>query len=506
MKKQLFDYDDTSLESIFEYAKQLEKMTFREIKEEFDKSPYKSYVNVYESPETMRIEEPSITYGASFNYDAKGQLGNLLERLFFGYEPNGEQDADFAKVGLELKMTPIDKDNKGNLRAGERLSITNISYNEPIEENFYKSHVWKKIQLILLVQYLRDKTKDRLDYQIMYVNLFTPELFEEDMQIIIEDYNFIINKIKQGKAHELSESDTRYLGACTKGANAKSSMRAQYYGEHLLARKRNFCFKNSYMNYILHSYILKEKIPYEKILKEKIDIPFEEYVINKISNNIGKTDEELCNMYGREYNNNKAQWNDLAFKMLGIKNNRAAEFEKANIKVKTIRVEENGTINENISFPPFKFKELVQEEWEDSTIYNYFETTRFLFVTFQKNGDNYFLSGCKMWNMPYEDLNVVAKEEWTAIRDTIRKGIEFKLNKKSNGGFDVSNNLPGMKNSKILHVRPHAKKSAYKLNNGYETGNIRSDADELPDGQWMTKQSFWINRKYICKQLSIILK
>ena len=50
MKKRLFDYDDNSLESIFEYAKQLEKMTFREIEEEFGKSPYKSYVNIYETP------------------------------------------------------------------------------------------------------------------------------------------------------------------------------------------------------------------------------------------------------------------------------------------------------------------------------------------------------------------------------------------------------------------------------------------------------------------------
>ena len=36
-------------------------------------------------------------------------------------------------------------------------------------------------------------------------------------------------------------------------------------------------------------------------------------------------------MYDREYNNNKAQWNDLSFRMLGVKGNHAAEFEKANI-------------------------------------------------------------------------------------------------------------------------------------------------------------------------------
>ena len=33
-------------------------------------------------------------------------------------------------------------------------------------------------------------------------------------------------------------------------------------------------------------------------------------------------------------------------------------------------------------------------------------------------------------------------------------------------------------------------------------GNVERDANELPDGQWMTTQSFWINNKYILSQLN----
>ena len=75
---------------------------------------------------------------------AKGQLGNLLETHYFGYDANGNQQADFVSVGVELKATPIDLTKKGGMRAGERLSITNISYTEPVIENFYNSHVWEK--------------------------------------------------------------------------------------------------------------------------------------------------------------------------------------------------------------------------------------------------------------------------------------------------------------------------------------------------------------------------
>lgn len=155
------------------------------------------------------------------NDKAKGQLGNFIEKYYFGYDPNGNQEADFNKIGLELKQTPIDKTKKGEYRAGERLSITNISYNEPVEEDFYKSHVWEKIKCILLIHYLRDKSIERLDYVIKFVNLFSPP--KDDLKIIIDDYNQINEKIKQGKAHELSEGDTMYLGACTKGATAKKA-------------------------------------------------------------------------------------------------------------------------------------------------------------------------------------------------------------------------------------------------------------------------------------------
>ena len=219
----------------------------------------------------------------------------------------------------------------------------------------------------------------------------------------MEDYRQINEKIKQGKADELSEGDTLYLGACTKGATAEKSKKPQYYGDHTLARKRNFCFKISYMNYVLRNYILKESVPCESIVKSEINENFIDYVIGLIERHIGKTDKELCCMYNRPYNNNKAQWKDLSFRMLGIKSNQAAEFEKANIVVKTIRIEENGIIKENMSFAPFKFRDLLEERWENSQVFNFFESTQYLFVNFKKQGDSYTLIGAQLWHMPYKD-------------------------------------------------------------------------------------------------------
>ena len=71
----------------------------------------------------------------------------------------------------------------------------------------------------------------------------------EDLKQIEEDWNYIINKIRNGKAHEISEADTMYLGACPKGANSKDT-RTQPFSD-IKAMRRAFCFKQSYMTQLV---------------------------------------------------------------------------------------------------------------------------------------------------------------------------------------------------------------------------------------------------------------
>lgn len=492
----LFDYDDTNISSIYDYAKKLEGMTFKQVLNEYNKSPQKYYVN--KNGNLSMIEEPQLIYDEKIpSKKAKGQLGNIIERFYFGYMPNCLQKADFSKTGVELKQTCIDINKNGDYVAGERLSITNISYKNPIEDDFYKSHVWNKIKLILLLHYLRNKKKNRFDYEIKFVNLFTPP--KDDLNIIVNDYLKIINKIKQGKAHEISESDTLYLGACTKGATAKKSIVPQYYGEHIPAKKRNFCFKKQYMNYVLHNYVLRDKVPCESIIKvnhlEVNDI-FENQIISLINTHKGQSDEELCDIYGRPYNNNKTQWVDLSYRMLGIKSNYAEEFIKANIVVKAIRLEKNGNMKESMSIPTINFEKLVKETYEKSDFCSYFEETKFLFVVYKSDGNHYILQGAQLWNMPTSDLYGDAKAGWSAIQNKIKSGVKFIIK-----GDIVSNDLPKKTDNRIIHIRPHTKKSAFKLHNGYEKGNIKKYGDKLPNGEYMTKQSFWLNNTYIMSQL-----
>ena len=61
--------------------------------------------------------------------------------------------------------------------------------------------MWQKARLSLLVYYLyQQEIENRLDYRIGYVKLFSPP--EQDIKIIEHDFEVIVQKIRNGKAHE----------------------------------------------------------------------------------------------------------------------------------------------------------------------------------------------------------------------------------------------------------------------------------------------------------------
>ena len=483
-------YDDASPISIKEYGELLIGKTFRDVLNEA----------------AISTEEKLETIAKVNNARYKGGIGHIIEKYHFEYEINSDQEPDFPKAGVELKVTPYEQKKKGGFSAGERLVITMISYQQPIEPDLLKSHVYKKFKLSLLVHYLRNKELQRVDYPINYVTLFSPP--EEDMKIIKEDYEKIVKKVAEGRAHELSESDTMYLGACTKGANAKKSTVPQtYYAPDIKARKRAFCFKNSYMTTILNKYIFNKKNTYEAILDnikpKNSEQTFDELIVSTINENVGKTAKQLATELEVKLGS-KQFYSQLAFRMLGVKSNNAEEFIKADVEVKAIRIEENGSMRESISFPAFKFKEFVNEEWEDSTFYNILSAKRFLFVVYKKVGDDYVLQGCKLWNMNNTDLEEAGRG-WKAVQRIALQGPIFIKKFKKSGKCDIENNFPKKSDNNVIHIRPHAKERYYVLDDGEVVGKDSKNGDELPDGRFMTKQSFWLNNTYVLKQISDIL-
>lgn len=466
----MLEYDETDPKSIEAYGKKLIGMTFQDVCDQDDMK--KS--NVVRETEAYEIKHE--------DKKRKGGLGEIIEERYFHYPANNDARPDFDKAGVELKVTPYKQNKNGSFSAKERLILTMTDYFKVVNEEFEDSHMWQKARLILLVYYLYQKEiENRLDYKIGYVNLFTPP--EEDIKIIKQDFEVIKQKIKDGKAHELSEANTLYLGAAPKAATSRNRRKQPYSDE--LAKPRAFSFKTSYMTYILNHYIIPGKNTYESIIKEKTEESFEDYVIHKIEQYRDNTVHELCDKFQIPYKDKKPKNLEamLTYRMLGIKGNHAEEFEKANIVIKTIRINKNNRIKENMSFPIFKFKELIEEEWDDSTFGNYLRETKFLFVVYKyDDNDELRLKGCQFWNIPYDDLEKEVKVVWEKTKQLIKNGLKIEVKNGKN-----CSNLPKISENRVCHVRPH--------------GRNAQDTYELPDGRRLTKQCFWLNNSYILSQL-----
>lgn len=440
----------------------------------------------------------------------KGGFNKIVEAEYFKIPNNNEQAPDFSEVGIELKVTPlkeIKKKNNSNFRREikglsmkERTVLTMIDYEVLVNETWKTNSLKNKAFKILFCFYIWRKETSELDFIFDLVSLWKPN--KKDLEIIENDWNIIANKVKTGKAHEISEGDTLYLGACTKGSTAEKSLKKQPYSS-LKAKARAFSFKQSYMNMVYEELLQKKDLNLVSIKDEHETL--EETLRNIFKPFIGKTAFEIEQFFNMTVDTMKNQlpkqyYSMLSNKILGVDSEKIEEFKKAGVTLKTVRVDRSGLPLESISFPTFKFLELVEEnEWEDSQLFNYLIENKFFFVVYEittgtkkefRKLDSFEqrkflkLKKIKLWGIPSAGLDKM-EELWNETKRVINEGVI--INKVGTRNF---NNLPSSSFNGVGHVRPHAK-----------NGN---DTYPLPDGREMPKQCFWFNAEYIKDE--IVLK
>ena len=428
----LLPYDSTSPSSIENYAKQLLNKSLRDLLGE-----------------------------SLISYKGKGKLGQLVEDIFFGYKPNSNAAPDFPEAGVEVKTAPIKRLRNNELTSKERLVFNIINFEEEHKYNFYESSFWIKNQLLLLMFFLHEKEKLDIDYIFKIIKLF--KFPEKDLIIIKQDWEKIITKIRAGKAHELSEGDTLYLGACPKGAN-KTSLRSQPFSKEM-AMQRAYSLKSKYLNYIIKGSLNEAAIKDPSALKKK---SFEELIIEKFQPFYGTSIDAIAKKVDYKLSKAKSNIYHLTKAVLDVKSAWIEEFEKADVQLKTIRLEYSGALKESMSFPQIQYKEIIDEEFIDSAWYQ-MVTKRFFFVIFQKNKNGLLiLKKVMFWTMPYDDIKL-AEEFWTHTKAKIISG-EFE-------------NFLKLADDRKFHIRPKATNA--------------KDLMETSGFGYQKKKSYWFNASYV---------
>ena len=359
-----------------------------------------------------------------------------------------------------------------------------INYLEVVNQEFETSSFWKKNKNILLIFYLHQTGLDILDYIIKIVDEWN--FPSSDFDIIKQDWEIIKQKVANGKAHELSEGDTFYLGACTKGANANST-RLQPFSK-IPAKQRAYSFKQGYVNHIIACLSNDQSGMYGKLMPKvpsKIKQSIEDVVISKFTPYYNNNINQILNKINVSLKMTaKNFYANLTKAILGIElDKEIEEFEKAEITVKTVRLKENNLPKEDISFSSFQYTEIVKEEWENSDFKNVLEH-KFLFVFYQFVGEEIVLRKVKFWNMPFSDIQE-AKKVWGRTKYIVSRGEIVKDIKK---GVRYTN-FPGKAFNLVSHVRPHAA-------NANDTYPLPKK-DKLTKEKKYTKHCFWLNNSYI---------
>ena len=263
-----------------------------------------------------------------------------------------------------------------------------IDYMEVVHETFETSHLFEKAEDVLLISYLWEPDADPVDYRIELVEMLSlSDLPEGDLAQIKADWNTVVAKVRDGRAHEISGSDTLYLEACTKAADS------------IEAKPRAWALKASFMTAMSNRLI--ENMQRIERSKGESRMSLIELVRSRFAPYIGLTEASLGERFGYVRAGRPKPKNLCALvtrRILGVADDaKIEEFEKAGIVPKTIRVKRNGTPKESMSFPCFDYFELVGTPYEESDFASYMER-KYLFVIYREDeAGEYRLADVVFW-------------------------------------------------------------------------------------------------------------
>lgn len=400
----------------------------------------------------------------------KGVLGKVVETGFYGYKLNSDAKADFDNLGIELKVTGYIVNKDGSKTPKERLSLSMINYNAIINEEFEFSKLLFKNRKMLIIWYEYIKGINYSDFQITEFQLYdmTP-----DIEVIKNDFYLIRNKVQVGQAHLLSEGDTTFLGAATKGS--KNSVCTQP-NSPIIAKPRAFCLKNSYMRGVLRNPNLKYISPVKEIKT------VEEYILNKLQPFINLSQADIWKkVSGKNVEDYKVipyQLNKLiSNKIIGsdetLKDNNDL-FNKTECVIKNLPVKSNLYPIERLTYRNIRLSEF-EHPWEESQWKVYFEEMTFLIILYEGDKHGYRkLKTVKKVTFTPEEVAIFG-QSYNMIRETIATKDVTKLP------------YPKSFSEQLLEIAPKGKAGARAYQTFFD--------------QDMPKVCFMLNKDFIYKKI-----
>ena len=179
---------------------------------------------------------------------------------------------------------------------------------------------------------------------------------------------------------------------------------------------------------------------------------------------------------------------------------------------------------ESSPFPNFEIADVLENEWEDSEMFAYLSERRFLLQIFVQDGTDYIYTGHVFLKFTPEQLNQYVKDTWLDFKEKVIGGLQFRVKLDKKGRPKIYNNIQGKTEGQIGLIKLHVKDVVYDIYAENISGRTPEEqrfirnhtigsrfcwkpenrdkyGDELPNGDIIPKQSFWLNKEYILEYL-----
>ena len=433
--------------------------------------------------------------------ETKGILGDVME-AYFGIRKNNSSFPDFPQANVELKVLPLKRGKRaGNLLVKEPTSISMIDYRHlPSETWEGPATVRKKLEHILFVFFVIHP-EDVMASSVMAIELW--EARDPDRALFRVDWEGTQRKVAAGRAHLLSETDSRVLAARRKGERG-ADLR-HYRDDAPPAPSRAWALKTAFTRQIFEERVLGLK--FQPVLRPSVAGAARDpldLAVKRIRSVLapfeGGSLRDIAERKGLKVGSGKNLGATIIKKALGFRNVNAKilELEQLGIAVKTLNLRlSDGWPFEAVSFPAVNLRELVEQEWEgvereDGSTAKEGSQLRdqlrfLLFVpTFTQHAgvpqELRVLGRPFLWS-PSEEEWATIRREWERYREEVAEGkARYQL---AGNGISRRNDLTKASQTTIIHMRPH--------------GLDANDVDLDPMGNRVTKQCFWLNQRFIQK-------
>ncbi len=153
----------------------------------------------------------------------KGWAGLVIEH-YLGLPQNSRQEPDFGD--WELKVVPLRKDARGNLRIKESMAITMLEPAEVLANKFTDSHLYDKLRSMVVVSRVWESVQE--EHSMLHAaaefDLDDPKIHKQ----VDDDYEVIREQIRARGIDSVTGDLGKLVQARTKGRGHGSRSRAFY--------------------------------------------------------------------------------------------------------------------------------------------------------------------------------------------------------------------------------------------------------------------------------------